>query len=87
MKAWIRSSVSMVMRLPSRRRATSLPSFTARRPKVDSAMPAWQQKSAMVARIWSFFIEFVAAFLRQILWQACGSQTAMSGQRCVLPTP
>src|ERR1700760_1805537 len=46
----------MVMRLPSRSRATSLPSLTARRPKVDSAMSAWRQNSEIWARIWSFFI-------------------------------
>src|SRR5262245_7150219 len=53
----MRSSVSMVMRLPSRRRATSLPSLTARRPKVDSAMSERRQNSVISARIWSFFME------------------------------
>src|ERR1700756_3581556 len=52
----MRSSVSMVMRLPSRRRATSLPSFTARRPKVDSAMSDWRQNSVIWLRISSFFM-------------------------------
>jgi hypothetical protein len=33
-----------------------LPSFTARRPKVDSAMSAWRQNSEIWLRIWSFFI-------------------------------
>ena len=37
MKARMRSSVSVVMRPPWRRRLASLPSLTARRPKVDSA--------------------------------------------------
>src|SRR3954452_10617973 len=44
------------MRLPSRRRATSLPSLTARRPKVDSAISERRQKSEIRARTWSFFI-------------------------------
>src|SRR5689334_7745356 len=52
----MRSSVSMVIRLPSRKRCTSLPSLTARRPKVDSAMSAWRQNSEIWLRIWSFFI-------------------------------
>src|ERR1700682_4795900 len=52
----IRSSVSMVMRLPSRKRCTSLPSLTARRPNVVSAMSAWRQNSEIWLRIWSFFI-------------------------------
>jgi hypothetical protein len=39
-----------------------------------------------VARIWSFFIGFVVASLRQILWLPCGSHTAMSGQTHHLPT-
>src|SRR6516165_1193518 len=60
----MRSRVSMVIRLPSRRRCTSLPSLTARRPKVDSAMSAWRQNSEIWVRIWSFFIRnsFNAAF-------------------------
>src|SRR3954464_13884357 len=46
---WLtRFSVSGVTRAPSRRRATSLPSFTARRPKVDSAMPVRRQKSEIL---------------------------------------
>src|SRR5437016_728928 len=53
----MRSSVSMVMRLPSRKRCTSLPSFTARRPKVDSAMSASRQNSEIRLRIWSFFMQ------------------------------
>src|SRR6202011_1044433 len=52
----MRSSVSMVMRLPSRKRCTSLPSLTARRPKVDSAISAWRQYCEIWLRIWSFFI-------------------------------
>ena len=52
----MRSSVSMVMRLPSRSRCTSLPSLTARRPNVVSAMSAWRQNSEIWLRIWSFFI-------------------------------
>ena len=52
----MRSSVSMVMRLPSRSRCTSLPSLTTRRPNVVSAMSAWRQKSDIWLRIWSFFI-------------------------------
>ena len=59
-KAWIRSSVSMVMRLPSRKRCTSLPSLTARRPKVDSAISAWRQNSVIWLRIWSFFMKWDA---------------------------
>src|SRR5690242_9202272 len=52
----MRSSVSIVILLPSRSRCTSLPSLTARRPKVDSAMSAWRQNSEIWLRIWSFFI-------------------------------
>src|SRR3954464_7031856 len=52
----MRSRVSIVIRLPSRNRCTSLPSFTARRPKVDSAMSAWRQNSEIWLRIWSFFM-------------------------------
>ena len=48
-KALTRSSVSGVMRAPSRRRETNLPSLTARRPKVDSAMPARRQNSEMLS--------------------------------------
>ena len=50
MKACTRSTVSVVTRPPSRRRLTSLPSFTASRPKVDSAMRARRQNSAMSRR-------------------------------------
>src|SRR5687767_3005908 len=46
----------MVMRLPSRRRCTSLPSLTARRPNVVSAMSACRQNSEIWLRIWSFFM-------------------------------
>jgi hypothetical protein len=46
----------MVIRLPSRRRCTSLPSLTARRPKVVSAMSTWRQYCEIWLRIWSFFI-------------------------------
>src|SRR2546430_2430681 len=52
----MRSSVSMVMRLPSRNLCTSLPSLTARRPNVVSAISAWRQNSEIWLRIWSFFI-------------------------------
>src|SRR6185437_9186657 len=52
----MRSRVSMVIRLPSRSRCTSLPSLTARRPKVDSAISTWRQNSVIWLRIWSFFI-------------------------------
>src|SRR3984885_13627421 len=52
----MRSSVSTVMRLPSRSRCTSLPSLTARRPKVDSAISACRQNSVIWLRIRSFFI-------------------------------
>src|SRR5215472_12563738 len=41
----MRSSVSVVMRPPLRSRAASLPSLTARRPKVDSARPVRRQYS------------------------------------------
>src|SRR5476651_1708891 len=57
----MRSRVSMVMRLPSRSRCTSLPSLTARRPKVDSAISACRQYSEIWLRIWSFFIGGVGA--------------------------
>ena len=43
MKPWMRSRVSVVMRPPLRSRAASLPSLTARRPKVDSARPVCRQ--------------------------------------------
>src|SRR4051812_12863277 len=47
----------MVMRLPSRSRATSLPSLTARRPNVDSAIPVCRQDSDIWLRSCSYFIE------------------------------
>ena len=43
MKSRMRFAVSIVMRPPNRSRLTSLPSFTARRPKVDSAMRVARQ--------------------------------------------
>src|SRR6185437_3396047 len=67
----MRSSVSMVIRLPSRRRATSLPSFTARRPKVDSAMSDRRQKSAIRLRISSFF-----------MGEAVGTMVGSGGSSC-----
>ena len=54
MKPRMRSSVSVVMRPPLRRRLASLPSLTARRPKVDSARPHWRQKSEISCRMASF---------------------------------
>src|SRR6266852_4304473 len=46
---WLtRCSVSGVTRAPSRSRATNLPSLTARRPKVDSAIPVRRQKSEIL---------------------------------------
>ncbi len=48
MNWFTRSRVSGVTRAPSRSRATNLPSLTARRPKVDSAMPVRRQKSEML---------------------------------------
>src|ERR1043166_9386874 len=54
MKARMRSSVSVVMRPPLRSRLASLPSLTARRPKVDSATPVRRQKSAISRRMASF---------------------------------
>src|ERR1041385_1238344 len=45
------------MRLPSRSRATSLPSLTARRPNVDSAIVVCRQNSDIWLRSWSYFIE------------------------------
>src|SRR5262245_50812156 len=50
----MRSSVSVVMRPPLRRRLASLPSLTARRPKVDSASPRVRQNSLISWRICSF---------------------------------
>src|SRR4029079_7415581 len=47
----------MVMRLPSRSRCTSLPSLTASRPNVDSAMSALRQNSVIWLRISSFFMD------------------------------
>jgi hypothetical protein len=44
-----RSRVSGVMRAPSLRRDTNFPSLTARRPKVDSAIPARRQNSEMLS--------------------------------------
>src|SRR5580704_9914904 len=53
----MRSSVSVVMRPPLRSRAVSLPSFTARRPKVDSASPVWRQYSEISCRsCWAFMM-------------------------------
>ena len=57
MKARMRSSVSVVMGPPLRRRLASLPSLTARRPKVDSASPVWRQKSEISRRMASFMGE------------------------------
>src|SRR5262249_48842070 len=54
MKVRMRSSVSVVMRPPFRRRLASLPSLTARRPKVDSASPRVRQNSLISWRICSF---------------------------------
>ena len=48
-KMLTRSRVSGVMRAPSLRRETNFPSLTARRPKVDSAMPARRQNSEMLS--------------------------------------
>ena len=47
MKFCTRSSVAMVMPLPPRKRATNLPSLTARRPKVDSAIAQRRQYASM----------------------------------------
>ena len=58
MKARMRSSVSVVMRPPLRSRLASLPSLTARRPKVDSASPRWRQNSLISCRICSFMARF-----------------------------
>src|SRR5262249_55386070 len=58
MKARIRSSVSVVMRPPLRRRLASLPSLTARRPNVDSASPRTRQNSEISWRICSFIVAF-----------------------------
>src|SRR5262249_31311432 len=44
------STVSVLTRPPRRRRLTSLPSLTARRPKVDSAILARRQYSVMSRR-------------------------------------
>jgi hypothetical protein len=49
-EARTRSTVSVPTRPPRRRRLTSLPSLTARRPKVDSAILARRQYSAMSRR-------------------------------------
>ena len=70
MKPRMRSSVSVVMRPPLRRRLASLPSFTARRPKVDSARPLWRQNSEISCRMASFMVaslggSFVGGALRQ----------------------
>src|SRR5262245_12337355 len=54
MNARMRSSVSVVMRPPLRKRLASLPSFTARRPKVDSARPRARQNSLISWSICSF---------------------------------
>src|SRR5438876_5488137 len=83
----MRSRVSMVIRLPSRSRCTSLPSFTARRPKVDSAMSAWRQNSEIWLRIWSFFI---ALGLGPGWWAAAGGadvlpSSAHRGNGTLLP--
>ena len=49
MKPWMRSSVSVVMRPPLRNRAVSLPSLTARRPKVDFGEPGLATISAEIS--------------------------------------
>src|SRR6202163_2559170 len=66
------------MRLPSRSRCTSLPSLTARRPKVDSAISAWRQYSEIWLRIWSFFIA--------LMGQAGGQRRAAQLSYHHLPT-
>ncbi len=48
-KVLTRSKVSGVMRAPSLRRETNFPSLTARRPKVNSAIPARRQNSEMLS--------------------------------------
>src|SRR5215813_7958749 len=50
MNELIRSTVWVVMRPPNRRRETSLPSLTTRRPNVLSAMPIRWQNAAISAR-------------------------------------
>src|SRR6516164_6329496 len=63
----------MVILLPSRRRCTSLPSLTARRPKVDSAMSTWRQNSEIWLRIWSFFTAGLGRLGGQELTRTCPS--------------
>src|SRR5262249_1654572 len=58
MKARIRSSVSVGMRPPLRKRLASLPSLTARRPNADSASPRTRQNSEIFWRICSFIAAF-----------------------------
>ena len=53
MKPRMRSSVSVVMRPPLRRRLASLPSFTARRPKVELG------KAALAAEVGDFLQDCV----------------------------
>ena len=67
MKARIRSSVSVVMRPPLRSRLASLPSLTARRPKVDSARPRRRQNSPISCRICSFMAALPRAALKAVL--------------------
>src|SRR6185437_5759921 len=67
MKPRMRSSVSVVIRPPLRRRLASLPSFTARRPKVDSAKPRWRQNSLISWRICSFMTAFPFRLSRAVL--------------------
>src|SRR5436190_19964943 len=92
MKSLTRVRVSGVTRAPSRRRATNLPSFTARRPKVDSAMPVRRQKSEMLPS--SVPAPACKAILRnrsarescaRHVWEI--NHASISAKRGMLPTP
>src|SRR5436190_4094024 len=90
---WLtRCRVSGVTRAPSRSRATNLPSFTARRPKVDSAMPVRRQKSEMLPS--SVPAPACKAILRnrsarescaRDVWEI--NHASISAKRGMLPTP
>src|ERR1700732_3568623 len=79
----MRSSVAMVILLPSRNLCTNLPSLTARRPKVDSAMSAWRQNCEIWLRISSFFI---GAGVLASFGTAVGSAVQAGSPTTICPT-
>src|SRR6267378_1425569 len=82
-----RCRVSGVTRAPSRSRATNLPSFTARRPKVDSAIPVRRQKSEMLPSsvpLASMTSSILSTMVGAPLWDC--NHTLCSAKRGMRPT-